>query len=77
MINRAKILKDWIAYTDVKPQDLKMITVVEEIANQCLALEQMCILYNIDRKEIEDEMNYKCLMIKHLMEKKNESIDSD
>lgn len=77
MINRAKILKDWIEYTDVKPQNLKMITVVEEIADQCLALEQMCILYNIDRKEIEDEMNYKCLMIKHLMEKKNESIDSD
>ena len=77
MINRAKILKEWIEHTDVKPRNLKMITVVEEIADQCLALEQMCILYNIDRKEIEDEMNYKCLMIKHLMEKKNESIDSD
>lgn len=73
MINRAKILKEWIEYTDVKPQNLKMITVVEEIADQCLALEQMCVLYGIDRKEIEDEMNYKCLMIKHLMEKKNES----
>lgn len=77
MINRKKILKEWIAYDDIKPEDLNLIDVVERIALIEIKMEEIMILYNIDRKEVEDEMNYKCLMLKHIMEKKNESIDRD
>lgn len=50
------------------------ILFVEKIAETCLAMEKLIEIYGIDPKEVEDEMNYQCLMIKHWIERSEDEI---
>lgn len=84
MINRQKIIarsvqdlkteREQIAskLTDLlgKMETDSDIEMVEALSEICLYVERIRYIRGISQREIEDEMNYKCLMLKHEMEKK-------